>query len=300
MKTKYLNKIALFPADTRTGDFVCILYGCSVPVVLRRLSKSEEEIESDKELAKKEQLRAVRMIQRRFRESRILRIARARRRRDIAKAQLYELFTHLTRSHTHNVICSTLFVILISVLGSLDLTGYFGGLRTTVYGSLLHSFIALSKKPGHIVTTFIIIISFAVGPIISVLWMKLFKLLRAFARWLHFVKEEEFKAREPVRFYFTLVGECYVHGMMGGEAINLQNAELATNKKSGTQVNGHVGRPDEDSENEEAKPTGGRTKSQKAKKAKARAKKKQSEAEGPDIGQALPYERFQKVTFEIR
>jgi len=27
-------------------------------------------------------------------------------------------------------------------------------------------------------------------------------------------------------FYFRLVGECYVHGMMNGEAIKLQNEKL--------------------------------------------------------------------------
>jgi hypothetical protein len=41
MRTKKRQLLGLAPPDTQEGDIVAILYGCSVPVVLRRLKKSE-------------------------------------------------------------------------------------------------------------------------------------------------------------------------------------------------------------------------------------------------------------------
>jgi hypothetical protein len=36
-------------------------------------------------------------------------------------------------------------------------------------------------------------------------------------------EKTEFESRRPPSKYYRLFGECYVHGMMNGEAIALQN-----------------------------------------------------------------------------
>jgi hypothetical protein len=43
--------LALVPKATRVGDFICILYGCSVPVVLRKKTNITDELQSNKRKA---------------------------------------------------------------------------------------------------------------------------------------------------------------------------------------------------------------------------------------------------------
>lgn len=58
--------LGLVPRDTQIGDLICVLYGCSVPVVLRRFPKTEEEIwEQRAENIREEQAAVV--IQRAYR-----------------------------------------------------------------------------------------------------------------------------------------------------------------------------------------------------------------------------------------
>ncbi|KAI1475864.1 HET-domain-containing protein [Daldinia eschscholtzii] len=45
IRTKQGKRLGLTPDDTKQGDLICILYGCSVPVVLREFKKSKEEVE---------------------------------------------------------------------------------------------------------------------------------------------------------------------------------------------------------------------------------------------------------------
>jgi hypothetical protein len=46
-RSKKLNKLCLVPKDTEEGDRICILYGCSVPVILRPMYKTDEEVEDE-------------------------------------------------------------------------------------------------------------------------------------------------------------------------------------------------------------------------------------------------------------
>jgi hypothetical protein len=41
MLTAQQNILGLVPGDCREGDLVCIVYGCSVPVILRQVSTEE-------------------------------------------------------------------------------------------------------------------------------------------------------------------------------------------------------------------------------------------------------------------
>ncbi|KAI1214963.1 HET-domain-containing protein [Annulohypoxylon truncatum] len=44
MRTERDRSLGLAPEDTRPGDLVCVLYGCSVPVLLRPFAKTEREV----------------------------------------------------------------------------------------------------------------------------------------------------------------------------------------------------------------------------------------------------------------
>ena len=39
----------LLPERAKVGDVICILYGCSVPVVLRRFDKTKQELEDERQ-----------------------------------------------------------------------------------------------------------------------------------------------------------------------------------------------------------------------------------------------------------
>ena len=47
IRTRHLRRLAMSHRTTRPGDLVCILHGCSVPVILRRVVKSEGQMVSD-------------------------------------------------------------------------------------------------------------------------------------------------------------------------------------------------------------------------------------------------------------
>jgi hypothetical protein len=39
--------LGLAPKGAQEGDLICILYGCSVPVVLRKIEKSQEDLDNE-------------------------------------------------------------------------------------------------------------------------------------------------------------------------------------------------------------------------------------------------------------
>ncbi|KAI1339026.1 hypothetical protein F5Y15DRAFT_90122 [Xylariaceae sp. FL0016] len=41
------KRFGLVPENAKKGDYICILYGCSVPVVLRQFQKRTEEVEEE-------------------------------------------------------------------------------------------------------------------------------------------------------------------------------------------------------------------------------------------------------------
>ncbi|KAL7625473.1 hypothetical protein AAE478_004693 [Parahypoxylon ruwenzoriense] len=56
MRTEHEKRLGLAPELARHGDTICILYGCSVPVLLRRCTKTAEEVsEEDQQRQKKEE-----------------------------------------------------------------------------------------------------------------------------------------------------------------------------------------------------------------------------------------------------
>ena len=56
MKTKKGQRLGLVPHDARENDYICILRGCSVPVVLRKVSDDDDSDEEDFSPSESEQL----------------------------------------------------------------------------------------------------------------------------------------------------------------------------------------------------------------------------------------------------
>ncbi|KAI2473781.1 HET-domain-containing protein [Annulohypoxylon bovei var. microspora] len=57
MRTARDRSLGLAPEDTRPGDLVCVLYGCSVPVLLRPFAKTEREVEEESRQREEKQRR---------------------------------------------------------------------------------------------------------------------------------------------------------------------------------------------------------------------------------------------------
>ncbi|KIW07589.1 uncharacterized protein PV09_01541 [Verruconis gallopava] len=298
MKTKHLGKIGLFPAETRTGDYVCILYGCSVPVVLRKVEKDEEEIEADIKLALREQVAAAVMIQRRFRESRTIRLARARRRKAIAKALVWKLVKpYIYGSKALDLACSIGFVVCVSLCMSLDPLAWLRTVLSSIRIGFLQAFALLTAQEEDRRLSSIVVLSLAFGPLISVTCKRIWRSGRTIARSFRLFSNENIRMPKPNPEYFVLIGECYLHGMMNGEAITEQRRAQSKSTVASTS-NGHaVGQNPAFEE-----PIAARAKSKKAQKAanrKLRARRKKEE-ELRGIHPSSTLERFQNMTFEIR
>lgn len=83
-RTANQGKLGLFPSGTETGDYICILYGCSVPVVMRKMAKTDIQVEEDISREEVHSETCVKLIQARFR-TRLL----ARKEREMHNRRLF-------------------------------------------------------------------------------------------------------------------------------------------------------------------------------------------------------------------
>ncbi|KAI0897930.1 HET-domain-containing protein [Annulohypoxylon nitens] len=85
MRTERDRCLGLAPEDTRPGDLVVVLYGCSVPVLLRPFTKTEKEVEEEgrqrEERQKRREREAAAKISQVWRDIVTIRRAAAERRR---------------------------------------------------------------------------------------------------------------------------------------------------------------------------------------------------------------------------
>ncbi|CAJ2507490.1 Uu.00g086760.m01.CDS01 [Anthostomella pinea] len=78
MRTQNEKRLGLVPENTQDGDLICILYRCSAPVVLRPFKKSAREVE-DEDQTRKERQRAKDEERQRQAVMTIIRVWRSRR-----------------------------------------------------------------------------------------------------------------------------------------------------------------------------------------------------------------------------
>ena len=281
MRTKHLGHLGLSHHDSREGDLICVLYGCSVPVVLRRVEKTPgqilndvlEDMKDSKALIWRNYIRRKRL--RNYTSGKKTSSKQPPKESSSASHQqdrppsnesqmssherYYSLVAQATRSllHTTGRSLTSIMRRLGKIAGRLA-----EGLRTIWFWSALSICIILSylliTRPmtdssdgwvhmlpyrpatspfstllptiwddGDMLVHDIIIqltaFTLIFGSIILVFeiaWSKLMQRL-AKRRRLKTYKRQVSRSHDP-RHYYKLMGECYVHQMMDGEAINWQ------------------------------------------------------------------------------
>lgn len=188
------KKLGLVHEDAEEGDLICILYGCTVPVVLRRVKKSPKEIkaeiEADQEEYNAKITEAVTKIQKKVRERKRMREKRKLPRKYIKTGK--------------KVILASLILLFILLL-----------LQNTIGDRTVRDVLADLRIP---------LVPVAIAAVISLTPETIFCRYYYRAHRL-FQSNKVINARKlnERHVYYRLLGECYVHGMMNGEAIHYQN-----------------------------------------------------------------------------
>lgn len=202
MRTKE-KALGIVSKNVKPGDLICILYGCSVPVVLRKQRKTDEEIQQEEEEYQKDKLEAVKRVQSIYRKQR-----ERRRRRDATRLAREEAehLEHVQRSRV-----STDSSQITAVNDEPDAEPLFAAPKRTSTGlstaSTVHSTSSTTHSGrSHRGTPRQSGFSSFVPPETQA------------------EQTENAKMKAEQRKYsYRFVGECYVHGMMDGEAIKKQN-----------------------------------------------------------------------------
>ena len=262
LRTVKGRSLGLVPDTAREGDLVCILYGCSVPVLLRMRERSGpqmkvegvDRIRMQKKSAAEFIVRNLAKAYRRRQASRIPPIQPLRRRTTVQMAtagirQIPEIAMQV-RKRTYSAIKTTIYVCqqvptYIKFLWSFlcivwisswayDIYDQFTGgraadflipthLRTPVQGQVIrferHCLLALIHVSGVVPPLTLIL------PLLSVVLQYFWTSMVRVKKSLLERSGPEKSASDP-RHYYTMIGECYVHQMMDGEAISWQNADV--------------------------------------------------------------------------
>jgi hypothetical protein len=178
MRTKR-GWLGLAPKGAQSGDIICILYGCSVPVVLRKVRKSIKDIEEEQQDEEARKVNAVEYIARQL-------AGFARRRRNArAKGRTTDQNDSRNLSNDGG-----------SFIQDPLITNDINDLGTPPQDDNRE----LKRSPSDT----------DIDPRES----KRTATLPGPSRKIDYGKHDH--------FYYTLVGECYVHGMMNGEAISFR------------------------------------------------------------------------------
>ena len=291
------KRLGLAKDKVKKEDLVCILYGCSVPVILRKIKKEPEEVETedreDDEDFKEREIKAANLVKRIFEKRRANRKAQ----NDMGPAQFdpalqrhkprpYWAHVYRVRNHIRTLVLLVLTIwaycldeqltaALVSLTTMVHLVSYttevfpeprlswrvtlwdiiISTTFTAAIGLTVASLGFLYPAKAQFMWKIAVICSVYVGlfprqlprPVRRYLIRVQGSLDRALDRcksvtlknlrsnptvfWtlIRFLTRKEYKA-EPMtkessnpKYYYHFEGECYIHGMMNGEAIELQN-----------------------------------------------------------------------------
>ncbi|KAL8784217.1 MAG: hypothetical protein Q9213_004109 [Squamulea squamosa] len=208
------ERLGLVHQSAQEGDLICIFYGCSVPVVLRKVDKSEDEIKAEEDLIKVE---AAVKIQRQFRTSKRLReqkrnrLAEQRSQQDrwlLYREQLRDLVSRSPKyvrrcyrraTEHYRLLALSSLVVLSAIMMGIDWHPSVLLMFGTMYAGLV---LVLALFPRRF------------------LWRIWSEIVMG---WLHFKPSQKPREKLVNPSYYRFIGECYLHGMMDGEAITYQN-----------------------------------------------------------------------------
>lgn len=212
--------LGLVPTEAKAGDYICVLYGCSVPVVLRRhlndKAKDDAEYDRTRQLTKREITLAKRVFKA------FMHLLQHRRSRAKAAA----------KQHEDNVlhILTFLSVLVLVISGYPDYS-------IPAYTSMVCLAVLANRAMKNASNT-----DGGIGAIDSARHY-LSSMLTMFRRFLTNVARV-FSATPPgstklqtpsnkkaVNHYYELIGEAYIHNMMNGEAIAWQNAKQSDGER---------------------------------------------------------------------
>jgi Heterokaryon incompatibility protein (HET) len=250
------GRLGLANENVKEEDCICVLYGCSVPVVLRKVPKTkedmyEESIEEEREIQKRRET-VVKLLEAN-RKRQLENRAEARKSDDrvTLKTQLGQYLTYLRFAWLIFVIVyiawlhlgfeaaivANSFVVLSSRLQALIRRGIpseklpFGHIlefpldyAKITWLALLY---ALIQKCNHVGIKAVLISASIVVPFPQLLLSSTEARDLTISSVPVVAKTPKLKERSPVeepeQFYWKLISDCYVHGVMDGEAITWQN-----------------------------------------------------------------------------
>ena len=219
-------RLGLVHQNAQEGDSICILYGCSVPVILRRVEKLPAEIKTEEKLIIYE---AVVKIKKQFRESKhkrklkLERLAEQKSQKDRWLLYRELLHQYISRSpklvrraikhgfQGYNIAALDGLVVFLSVVLSPLLPDSINGIGGGDFRLRVIAMFGL----GYL----ILLLVFVLFPRRHIwrLWSKIVIL----AHRARPTKKTRKALVNPT--YYKFIGECYLHGMMDGEAITYQN-----------------------------------------------------------------------------
>lgn len=255
-----VGRLGLAREGTEQGHFICILYGCTVPVILQRFKKTAEQLQGERhgnqQAAK---LAAAIFTQRGWRIKREWRKARVRQREELSRrAQEKLIEQRRRRKELIKALCrwhrpKTAIACAILYIGD-SARSYRSSYRASAtlriwrYRRLMHrlqrSFRAWSPVLLLIAPISVILSTMSISVIHptmvdrndlsrdflgAILLISIFSAIPIVLMLLLFNRGKggspDAIAMEDKgnQYYYRLIGECYVNGMMDGEAIALQN-----------------------------------------------------------------------------
>ena len=281
MRTKHLGHLGLSHHDSREGDLICVLYGCSAPVVLRKIEKSPGQILND---VLEDMKDAKALIWRNYIRRKKLKnyasgkktVSKQPQRQppsashqpgyspsNDTKMSLRDQYYSLVAQVTQNVLHTTERSLISTICRLGKIAGRLAqGLRAIWFWSALSIcvflFYLLLTRPMtdssdgwvhmlpyrpasppfstipltiwddgdifvHDISIQLTAFTLIFGSIILLFEIAWSKLMQCIAKpWrLKTYKRQVSRSHDP-RHYYKLMGECYVHQMMDGEAINWQ------------------------------------------------------------------------------
>ncbi|MCJ1394513.1 hypothetical protein MMC18_007391 [Xylographa bjoerkii] len=273
------GNMGLVHETVKTGDMICVLYGCSVPVVLRKTDKTEQDIKQERiedEHETRERLRKVmNMIKPIFKKRRerrlkvqnslklqrlkvdILRNIKTIWPLSILSVGLYPIFWHHTTPEAvligEMLVCISQQLIRSDRMSILTKNDTLRAQQTNNLRAymeyteivpllLVASDVRLWKRLAWD-NLYPVLITFVIGLIFALPQLRLLSRIRSIItirwyRWRNRISIPDYPilVEKPAQCYWELIGECYVHGMMDGEAIALQNEESAMGLQAGDSI----------------------------------------------------------------
>ena len=201
------RRLGLAHDKARTGDLLCILYGCTVPVILRQREISEEQ--HGRELEEDEKPRMTEAFTTFRKQIDLSKKRQKRPNRDKAPSK--------ARSATSESLMTSVWSIY-KIFASLFLPLYLGLSITIWAGVSGFKFLFWSVVAGLLIHLLLFF-----GGLLQRMWSRLRQRADKPIRSQELRKPQ---AGEIKRFYYELIGDCYLHDMMDGQAISDKNRHV--------------------------------------------------------------------------